>query len=283
MNLAPSSWVLVVSCALSMASALAAPAPPPAGGEAGKEPPRPAKLLGDSLRNLRSQKSLKVQLLFQSGVSDNAEHKINSRRKRYDWRAEVHDHQIMHVPDMKAYRTAQKKGVRYSTKDRRWQNITTDVTFAQNGEEWKELYEAKLLHDVFAFPAAVLSEAVRYSKIAKPSQAGRGGLHGVRTELPAKDALKLYSSLRVPQEGSGPRPPRIFAEAFYEVEIDASTTLPTRIRLTVLAAQQVFVGKSQKIETGEHQVVEFEYLLSEFGQIKELVLPADASALLTKL
>jgi hypothetical protein len=69
--------------------------------------------------------------------------------------------------------------------------------------------------------------------------------------------------------------------AFYEIEIDRQTSLPVKIRLTVLSGQRgKTLAKGQKIVGGEHVAFHFEYSLSEFNEVKPPEIPADAQKLL---
>ena len=71
--------------------------------------------------------------------------------------------------------------------------------------------------------------------------------------------------------------------AYYEIEIDHETQLPTSIRMTVLTGRRgSTITKGKKIVGGEHVAFHFNYALSDFGAEKAPSIPPEANRILTK-
>lgn len=69
--------------------------------------------------------------------------------------------------------------------------------------------------------------------------------------------------------------------AYYDIEVDPKTSLPLRIRLTVLTGKRgTTVVKKGKIIGGDHVAFHFEYSLSDYGKVERPKIPAAAKKLL---
>ncbi len=76
---------------------------------------------------------------------------------------------------------------------------------------------------------------------------------------------------------------KTIANAYYEIEIDPKTTLPVRVKVTVLTGRKSGTEKKDgKILGGEHVAFHSEYLLSDFGKVQSPKIPAEAQKLLAK-
>jgi hypothetical protein len=132
----------------------------PAGKNAKR--PDPGKQLASAYKTLSQKtKSYKVDVAILGGLSDNAEHKVTTANVRESYSGEVFRSQLMHVPQMKAFRTP-----------------TKSVGFFDG--TWKDALQnpqGRLMDRLFAFPEIVLSRAVRYASTAEWVE-GEGAVAG---------------------------------------------------------------------------------------------------------
>ena len=69
--------------------------------------------------------------------------------------------------------------------------------------------------------------------------------------------------------------------AYYEIEIDRKTTLPIRVKVTVLTGRKGGTEKQDgKIVGGEHVAFHSEYILSSFNKVEAPKIPAEAQKIL---
>lgn len=70
--------------------------------------------------------------------------------------------------------------------------------------------------------------------------------------------------------------------AYYDVQLDPKTQMPTHMRVLLLTGQKGATKiKNKKIVGGDHVAFHFEYKLSQFGRKQETI-PTDAQAMLRK-
>lgn len=115
-----------------------------------KRPPTPGKQLVTAYKNLVRTKSYQVSVSIRGGISDNPEHRIVRHAVRESYTARVY-RQVMHIPAMKAYRTA------------------TGGAHLWNGA-WKNILANRhgvKCHRLFVFPEVLLRRALRHAKRAK--------------------------------------------------------------------------------------------------------------------
>jgi hypothetical protein len=76
---------------------------------------------------------------------------------------------------------------------------------------------------------------------------------------------------------------KTISNCYYEIEIDPQTQLPVNIKMLVLTGTRGGTeSKNKKITGGKHVSFQFEYQLSEFGNVAEPKLPLEAQKVLAR-
>jgi hypothetical protein len=130
-------------------------------GEKKGEEPSAGKQLLLAAKKLSDATSYEVALRVEGGLSNNAEHRLDSVTVRQSYRGGVYRNEMMHVPQMKVYRTA-RKGV-YAT-----------------GRSLLSDREGVLMDRLFSFPLDIVSKASKNAKqaqwVRKPVAEERSGV-----------------------------------------------------------------------------------------------------------
>jgi hypothetical protein len=107
----------------------------------------PSAALQTATKNFVKAKSYRVRLAVEGGYSEKADHSISQRVVSESYTGEVYSG-MMHIPEVKAYRTL-KRGTAYI--DGYWRDILSDRTTTKAAR-------------LFRFPEVVLGNALRHSR-----------------------------------------------------------------------------------------------------------------------
>ena len=244
--------------------------------------PSASRQLRRVVENFSRYATYEVSLSVAAGWSETSDHRIAKEKRKMEYTGTC-SKEVLFVPSLDVYRTRKRAvACRESGGKTRCKPIQELASASRRKEVGR-------MHLVFLFPNDLLSTAFRYSKKAKwvkrqdstgsegVSKASKGSSSVIAVDLPAKEVSKQFGALLEQMEGSGSRRDPAVSNGRIEVEVGPDSKLPAKVYLTLAHARLGRRGevkvKDGKILSGTHQVIRFQFTLSEFTKKKRLRLP----------